>query len=170
MSIASRGAPYAGPVPSRSGADLALLLLAGFRSLADAATAELGRRGYPDHRPLHDFALNAVAAGADSASDLGRRLQVSKQAAAKTIALLEERGYLVREPDPGDARRKRLVVTARGADLMREGAAVFEDLRRDWEDQLGAAELGQVEQQLRRVVGDAAIRFDTPGWMTSADE
>src|ERR1035441_10142144 len=98
---------------SRSGADLALLLLGGFRSLVDTATAELARRGYEDVRPVHAFAMRAIAAGAGNAgepracykdlrpvhafamraiaagagnaSDLGRRLSVSKQAAAKTI-------------------------------------------------------------------------------------
>jgi DNA-binding MarR family transcriptional regulator len=139
---------------SREGADLALLLLAGFRSLTDSAHAELARRGYPDHRVLHDFALRAVDAGADSASELGRRLSVSKQAAAKTIALLEERGYLTREPDPGDARRKRLRVTPRGYDVMRDGEAVFDELRAGWERQLGPGPLAELEERLGAVIGD----------------
>src|SRR5687768_9624384 len=95
---------------SRPGADLALLLLGGFRVLADRATAELAARGYDDVRPVHDFALQAILSGADSASELGRRMSVTKQAAAKTIAALEERRYVVREPDPADRRRLRLHV------------------------------------------------------------
>ena len=46
---------------SRSGADLALLLLGGFRSLVDTATAELARRGYEDVRPVHDFAMHSFS-------------------------------------------------------------------------------------------------------------
>src|ERR1700693_4964745 len=88
---------------SRSGADLALLLLGGFRSLVDTATAELARRGYEDVRPVHDFAMRAIAAGAGNAPELGRRLSVSKQAAAKTIAVLTERGYVTRDTDPRHA-------------------------------------------------------------------
>ena len=88
---------------SRSGAELALLLLGGFRSLVDAATGELARRGHVDYRPVHDFAMRAVAAGAGSASELGRRLSVTKQSAARTIAVLQERGYLSVEPDPSGA-------------------------------------------------------------------
>ena len=87
----------------RSGADLALLLLSGFRILVDAATAELAARGYDDFRPSHEFAMRAIIAGADSASDLGRRTAVSKQAAAKTIAVLVQRGYVSSAPDPSDA-------------------------------------------------------------------
>ncbi|MEU8238124.1 MarR family winged helix-turn-helix transcriptional regulator [Actinoplanes missouriensis] len=150
---------------SRSGADLALLLLGGFRGLVDAATEELARRGYPDVRPVHDFAMRAIAAGADSASDLGRSLSVAKQSAAKTIAVLEERGYVVREPDPRDARRKRLQVTPLGFDVMREGEAVFDELRTRWEQRLGATEFARFEGQLATLVGAAPVRFDTPGWI-----
>jgi DNA-binding MarR family transcriptional regulator len=150
---------------SRSGADLALLLLGGFRTLVDAATAELARRGYEDVRPVHDFARRAFAAGADSASELGRRLSISKQSAARTIAVLQERGYVARDTDPLDARRKRLQVTALGYDVMRQGEAIFDELRDQWARQIGAAELKTVETHLATLVGAQPVRFDNPGWI-----
>jgi DNA-binding MarR family transcriptional regulator len=149
---------------SRSGADLALLLLGGFRSLVDAAHDELAARGYEDVRPVHDFAMRAVAAGADSTSELGRRLSVSKQAAAKTVAVLQDRGYVTREPDPDDARRKRLRVTALGLDVLRQGEAIFDDLRDGWARQIGRAQLETLEKQLAALVG-TPLRPDTPGWL-----
>jgi DNA-binding MarR family transcriptional regulator len=150
---------------SRSGADLALLLLGGFRTLVDAAIVELARRGYEDVRPVHDFAMRAIAAGADSASELGRRLSISKQSAAKTIAVLQERGYVARDTDPHDARRKRLQVTALGFDVLRQGEAIFDALRVQWAQQIGAAELETFEAQLAALVGTLPVRFDTPGWI-----
>lgn len=150
---------------SRSGADLALLLLGGYRSLVDAATSELASRGYEDFKPVHEFALRAIAAGADTASDLGRRTSVSKQAAAKTIMVLLERGYVVSSPDPNDARRKRLQVTSRGFDVMAQGEAILEDARQKWEKQIGPTELASLEARLAALVGDAAIRIDAPGWV-----
>jgi DNA-binding MarR family transcriptional regulator len=150
---------------SRSGADLALLLLGGYRSMVDAATSELADRGYVDFTPVHEFALRAIAAGADSASDLGRRTDVSKQAAAKTIATLTSRGYVVSSPDPADARRKRLRVTDRGIAVMTEGEAILDRVRARWQEQLGAAEIAELEERLTALVGDAAIRIDAPGWV-----
>ena len=150
---------------SRAGADLALLLLGGFRTLVDAATAELARRGHPDVRPVHDFAIRAIAAGADTASELGRRLSITKQSAAKTIAVLQERGYVAREADPRDARRKRLRVTAHGFDMLSQGEAIFDELRDRWVRQLGAGELEHLETQLATLVGPFPIRFDAPGWI-----
>ncbi|BCL25624.1 MarR family winged helix-turn-helix transcriptional regulator [Streptomyces aurantiacus] len=150
---------------SRSGADLALLLLGGFRSLVDAATAELARRGYEDVRPVHDFAMQAIIAGADNASELGRRLSVSKQAAAKTIAVLQERGYVARDVDPLDARRKRLQVTPLGFELLRQGEAIFDELRNEWEQRIGTAELASLEAHLAALVGAHPVRLDAPGWL-----
>jgi DNA-binding MarR family transcriptional regulator len=150
----------------RTGADLALLLLGGFRTLVDAATAELAARGYEDFRPVHDFALRAIVAGADSASDLGRRMSVSKQAAAKTIGVLLDRGYVSRDVDPHDARRKRLRVTPLGFEVLRQGEAIFDELREKWEQQIGVSELAILEALLFTLVGDGAIRLDAPGWIS----
>jgi DNA-binding MarR family transcriptional regulator len=155
---------------SRSGADLAQLLLGGFRILADQATAELVARGYEEIRPVHEFALQAILSGVDNASDLGRRMAVTKQAAAKTIAALEERNYVAREPDPADKRRMRLYVTDHGLAMLREGEEIFDSLREQWEQQVGAALLGQVETTLRRLVGNSGGRLDTPAWIARSLE
>jgi DNA-binding MarR family transcriptional regulator len=152
---------------ARAGADLALLMLGGFRVLAERGRVELAARGYEDVRPGHDFALHAILTGADTASDLGRRMSVTKQAAADTIAILQGRGYVDKEADPADRRRQRLRVTARGLALMREGEAVFDDLRRDWESQVGTARVAELEEALRQLVGDDVVR---PGFPGSASE
>ncbi|WP_033294219.1 MarR family winged helix-turn-helix transcriptional regulator [Amycolatopsis jejuensis] len=134
-----------------SGAELARLLLGGFHTMVDEVTAELTKRGHHGVRPVHEFALRAVDAGADTASELGRRLSVTKQAAAQTIAALEEFGYVNREPDPGDARRKRVRVTPRGHELMRVGGALFDDVRRRWEVRIGPEQLEILETCLAQL-------------------
>ena len=145
---------------SRSGADLALLLLGGYRAMVDEAASELAAQGYEDFRPVHEFAMRAVAAGADSASDLARRTAVSKQAAAKTIGVLMDHGYVMSEPDPDDARRKRLSVTSRGFEVMILGEGILEEVRHRWAEQIGASALDELEQRLSVLVGDSAIRID----------
>ena len=147
------------------GARLALLLLGSYRRLVDAAVLELGARGYEDVRPVHDFAMRAIDAGADSASELGRRMSISKQAAAKTIAILLDRGYVTRGIDPADARRKRIEVTPLGHDVMHQGEAIFDVLREGWELRLGKGELAALEAQLTTLVGDAPVRVGAPGWV-----
>jgi len=137
----------------------------------DDAILELAERGYEDVRPVHDFTMRAIAAGADNASELGRRLSVSKQAASKTVAVLEERGYVTRGADPLDARRKRLQVTELGFEVMRVGEAVFDELRDEWKRRIGAKQFERLESDLATLVGGSTVRVESPGWIAhSLDE
>ncbi|SEG90678.1 transcriptional regulator, MarR family [Actinacidiphila yanglinensis] len=148
------------------GAELALLLLGGFQSMVDDVHGELAHRGHEGVRASHEFALRAIDEGADTASELGRRLSVSKQGAAKTITALEKLGYLRREPDSLDARLKRLRVTDRGHDMMALGASLFDEVRERWAAQMGPGQLASLEAHLARLVAhrpssvDAAARLN----------
>lgn len=133
--------------------------------MVEAAQAELAARGYEDVRPVHDLAIRAIASGADSASDLGRRLMVSKQAAAKTIGILEKRAYIVREADPVDARRKCLRVTAHGFDMLRVAEEIFDELRNKWARQIGRTQLEELEKHLAELIGTDPNRLDISGWL-----
>lgn len=156
---------------TRAGPELALLLLAAFRSLIDEVSQELARRGHPDVRASHEFAMRAILSGADSAAALARTLSVTKQAAAKTIVALEVRGYVTRVADGGDARRKQLVLTARGREMLTIGGEILNESRRRWRDHLGHAPLNELENSLRKVVGERSEFLDTAGWLakSSAD-
>lgn len=130
------------------GAQLAKLLLATFTALVDDVVAQLALEGHPGVTATHAFALEAIDGGAQSASELGRRLGVSRQAAAKTISALEELHYLDRRDDPDDARRKRLTVTARGREMMAIGARTFDTLRTQAAEKVGARKLQTLEEVL----------------------
>ncbi|OZM75732.1 MarR family winged helix-turn-helix transcriptional regulator [Pseudonocardia sp. MH-G8] len=134
-----------------SGAELALLLLRGFRAMVDDVTRELANRGHAGVRPADEFALRAVDAGADTASELARRLSITKQAAAQRIAVLQQLGYVDRELDPNDARRKRLQVTARGHEMMTIGGALLDDVRDRWAAEIGTPALTALEAHLARL-------------------
>lgn len=146
---------------SRSGADLALLLLGGYRRLVEAAVAELAQRGH-DLTPTHEHAMRAIEAGASSASDVGRRLGVTKQAALRTVSVLVERGWVERADDPQDGRRMELRVTDEGRRVLAIGEAVFDEVRAQWSAELGAEGLAQLERHLTALVGHRPARPDSP--------
>ncbi|WHM38134.1 MarR family winged helix-turn-helix transcriptional regulator [Streptomyces sp. BPTC-684] len=150
------------------GYELPLLLLGGFRSLIDRLHAELARQGHPDLRPAHGFALQAVGPGGATASEIGRRLGVSKQAAGKTVDRLEALGYAERADDPADARRKVVRITPRGLDALARSAAVFDELRADWVRTLGAGPVRDMETALRTVVPPEAFRLDASSWFAGS--
>ncbi|MER5460350.1 MarR family transcriptional regulator [Streptomyces sp. NPDC002668] len=150
------------------GYELPLLLFAGFRSLIDRLHAELAEQGHPDVRPAHGFAMQAIGAGGATASEIGRRLGVSKQAAGKTVDRLIALGYAVRADDPADARRKLVRLTPHGIDALTRSAAVFDELRADWARTLGARRVADMEESLRMVVPAEAFRLDAAGWFGGA--
>ncbi|QRP44254.1 MarR family winged helix-turn-helix transcriptional regulator [Amycolatopsis sp. FDAARGOS 1241] len=146
------------------GFTLPLLLFAGFRTLIDDLHAELARQGYPDVRPAYGFAMQAIGRRGVSASELGKRLGVSKQAAGKTVDRLESLGYAERADDPEDARRKLVRLTPRGVDALARSAAIFDDLRTRWVRELGAGRVRALEADLRAVVGETGFGLDVAGW------
>ena len=143
---------------------LPLLLFGGFRTLIDRLHAELARQGHPDVRPAYGFAMQAIGRDGATASELGRRLGVSKQAAGKTVDRLVELGYAERSADAADARRKLVRLTPRGYDALARSAAVFEQLRAEWAAKLGTDHVRALEADLRAVVPSTAIRLDVAGW------
>jgi DNA-binding MarR family transcriptional regulator len=96
------------------GFELPLLLFGGFRSIIDELHAELARRGHQDMRPAHGFAMQAIGFSGATATEVGRRLGISKQAAGQLVDTLVVRGYLERAPDPEDRRRLTLTLTEVG--------------------------------------------------------
>lgn len=149
------------------GFELPLLLFAGFRSLIDQLHAELAEQGHPDVRPAYGFAMQAIGPDGATASELGRRLGISKQAAGKTADRLEKLGYVERADDPADARRKLLRLTDRGVDALTRSAAIFDDLRAQWAESLGTERLRNLESGLRSVVPSSTFRLDVPGWFSA---
>lgn len=148
-----------------AGFELPLLLLAGFRSLIDDLHAELARQGHPGVRPGYGFAMQAIGDQGASTSDVGRRLGVSKQAAAKTVERLAELGYVRRVPDQLDRRRQTVQLTDHGWDALRRSAAVFDRQRAEWAQIIGPARLRDLEADLRSLVPDHAAGLDVAGWL-----
>lgn len=151
----------------RPGFELPFLLIGAFRSLIDALHRELAEAGHPDVRPVHGFALQAVGAEGVTASELGRRLGVSKQAAAKTAAGLVALGYLEERPGAGDRRTRPLRRTPRGEACLDASAEIFERLRHSWVAELGADRVAALEDDLETVnrAAGTTILGDLPGWL-----
>lgn len=151
----------------RAGFELPLLLLGAFRSLIDELHRSLAENGHGEARPLHGFALQAIGPDGITASELGRRLGVSKQAAAKTVASLERAGYVGREPDPRDGRAVRLVRTPHGEEMLLLSAGFFESYHGRLAKALGRQRLAELEDDLQQMAGPPwdSLR-GLPGWMT----
>ncbi len=129
-----------------------MLLLGGFHAMVDDVVGELTAVGTPACGPRTSSPCAPSTAvprpprswGAASASASRRRRRRSPRS--------EALGYVDREADLGDARRKRLRVTARGHEMMTIGSELFEEVRERWAAQVGAAELDRLQAQLGSLV------------------
>jgi len=152
---------------SSPGFELPLLLLLGFRTLIDELHARLTAVGHPDARPMHGFVCQAIGPQGATAVQIGRRLGISKQAAGKLVTGLQRAGYVTRESDTGDARRKLVALSARGHDLLAQSARIFDELRVQWAATLGEERVRAIEDDLRRVTeGEPGRLLDIPGGFT----
>lgn len=115
-------------------------------------------------RPAYGFAMQAIGPAGASASDIGRRLGVTKQAAGKTVDRLVALGYAERADDPADARRKLIRLTPHGLDAPARSAEIFDELRARWATLMGPDRLRDLESALRMVSGPESFRLDAAGW------
>src|SRR4249919_3505213 len=79
-------------------------------------------------------------------SELAARLRISKQALNYLLGDLERTGYLVRQPDPEDARSKRIALTPRGVSLGRTLRAAVVEIEREWVAELGPERFEQLRE------------------------
>ena len=91
--------------------------------------------------------------GPASASDLAAAERIRPQSVAATLAVLEERGLVVRRPDPGDGRRQLV-------SLSPAGRALFDDRRRHREEWLSRALEERLTESERQTVIDAAALLE----------
>nr|WSX54573.1 MarR family transcriptional regulator [Streptomyces sp. NBC_00974] len=109
--------------------ELAFLLGLGFQLLLGEFTRRLEESGHADHlRPLHGMAFQALKGPGATASELGERLGVTKQAAGQIVDDLERRGYVRREPHPEGGRRKLVVLTRAAVSHMEAAGRVLHAL------------------------------------------
>ncbi len=73
---------------------------------------------------------------------------MTKQTAGALIDELESAGYVVRRPDPADARARLVMLTDTGTTLCERAAAEVTAIEGEWREHLGAKAYGQLRDGL----------------------
>jgi DNA-binding MarR family transcriptional regulator len=150
--------------------DLSLSSLFAGLALAEEVQRRMAAEGFDDARFAHGFVFQHLVSGPLPIGDLARAMDVTQQRASKATAELEALGYVRREPDPADARVRRIALTERGWAAIeaarRARASILDELRA----RLGAERVAAAEAVLRDVLretgADAAVsarRVRLPG-------
>lgn len=116
--------------------DLALM---GMRHLWSPTTSGRTARGMPSTVDLSSVLVVQAVGEADSAltiAEVAERLGVAAATASRLCDRAVASGYLNKEPDPDNARRRALSLTPRGAEVHQESLAFRHDYLRqltaDW--------------------------------------
>jgi DNA-binding MarR family transcriptional regulator len=143
-------------------ADLSLASLFAGWAMADEIQRRLAAAGFDDVR-FNDGVVNQhLVAGPLTIGALAERLGVSQQAASKSVADLERRGYVERAPDPDDARARRVGLTGRGWAVIAAAREQRAALGAELAERLGERRIESARRLLLDVVADlggaAAVR------------
>jgi DNA-binding MarR family transcriptional regulator len=101
--------------------DISLASLFAGWALADEIQRRLVADGFSDVRFSDGLVFQHLVDGPVTIGALAARLGVTQQAASKSVADLQRRGYVERTADPDDARARLVSLTARGVAVI--GAA-----------------------------------------------
>jgi DNA-binding MarR family transcriptional regulator len=110
--------------------------------------ATLGPAGYGHLTPTQAITLLFIGRGTTTVTRLAERAGLTTQAMSKICTALQADGLLDRQPHTGDARSRRLALTADGHrlhDLLSQAGA---DAERAWTDLVGAQTLQTVRAAL----------------------
>lgn len=128
--------------------------------------AELQRRGIEDLVPAHgDLFTHLFGGGSLTVTELAERTGRTKSTVSVLAGKLEKAGYLLREPDPEDARLLRLRLTPKGEALDAVFGEISEELHRRMLAALGPDDLAQLERLLEK-----STRIFTPESEASASD
>src|SRR5258706_10628183 len=150
--------PESGPVLDRRPGeqpDLGILLAACCERMVREILGELTAVGYGHLTPSQSLAVLFVGGGLDTVTQLADQMGMTTQAISKICAALAAEGLLERQPNAGDARSRRLSLTAdglRAVEAMRAAGAAAEHV---WAGLVGAETLAVVRGAL------AAFAFRT---------
>ena len=128
--------------------NIGVLLFIPYRAMETRVLRALADAGYADVTLAQARIFQRIGPNGTRLTDLAAQAQVTKQTAGFLVDQLERAGYVVRTPDPRDARARLVRIGPRGAAAGPIAAAVVAQVEREWTAHLGARRMRQLRQAL----------------------
>lgn len=136
--------------------DLMKRMFQGVIWLDDGLQQRLHDRGWPDVSRAQSLVMLNVIDGITRPAEIARRVGVSRQAVHVTIGQMVALGVLQLEPDPEDARNKRVALTPYGETMRAAAQEAMGDLLGTLAQRLGEDRLEALLDALRTDWGPSA--------------
>lgn len=150
--------------PADAGPYIGVLSRRVFQWVRHTMAAEVTAAGFTDLNPAHVAVFRSPTPDGMSPSELAEQLQITKQSVNELLGHLERHGYLVREPDPHNSRRRRIRLTGRGQKVQAIVATAAWQAERTAAELLGEHRLADLRRNLTDLVAllDSAGQPGTP--------
>ncbi|KMO81353.1 MarR family winged helix-turn-helix transcriptional regulator [Mycolicibacterium obuense] len=116
----------------------AVLMFIAHRDVETRVMTALAAAGVTDVTLAQSRLLQRLSPAGTRLTDLADQARVTKQTAGALIDQLERSGYVVRRPDPSDARARLVTLSEKGATLCRVVADEVGRIEGQWREHLGA--------------------------------
>jgi DNA-binding MarR family transcriptional regulator len=146
------------PIPPQTGA----MLRWAWDAWVDELMARVAAAGFDDLRAVHRPILRDLLFDGQRPGQLAARLGLSKQAVNDILREFEAKGYITLEPDPGDGRAKRIVLTDRGWAFGKTVEQLSRAISRRWAAEVGHERYAIFEDVLKDIAIKARARRDPP--------
>lgn len=126
-----------------------------YQEFVRALHAAHAAAGFTDIGRSDGFVFRSLAARPMTVSELAGRLEITKQGAAQIIEDMERRGYVEREPDPGDRRARLVCLSPRGDRALACARRFHRDYERELARRHGAEAVATLRGMLGAIAGQA---------------
>lgn len=127
-----------------------LLLYIPYREMESRVFRALAAEGFADLTPAQARVFQRVGPEGTRLTDLAEQARITKQTASILVRDLEHNDYVIRTPDPSDARARLVAVGRRGALAIPVAARAVSEVEAEWQAFLGPRQY----RQLRRALTD----------------
>ena len=110
-----------------------------YQQFVEELHAELARHGIRDIRPSYGYVLRTIEQQPLNQRELAARLGVTEQAIGKLVSEMVRRKFLRRTVDATDARARRIVLAARGEEVLRHARRFHVRFEAQLANELGTA-------------------------------
>lgn len=140
--------------------DLGILMARAWQEFVREMHAELAQQGYDDLGRNDGYVFRTLARQPLTVSALAGRLEITKQGAGQIVEDMERRGYVVRRPDPDDARAKLVDLSPRGRRAMAAASAFHQRTERMLIREHGQGAVDALRAALASLAGPSADAED----------
>jgi len=136
--------------------DFGIVLGLAYTRFVDELHDHLAGEGFGDLGRSYGYVFRTLDDGPATVTSVARGLSITIQGASKLIQEMVDRGYVRREPDPGDARAKLLRLGTRGENALRSARAFHRGFERRLAREIGAERAGLLRALLTTLADGGA--------------